>query len=200
MAVKAVFFDVGETLVDETRYWGEHARRLGTTPHVVWAALGATIEAGEHHRQVFARLGVGVPEQDVVFDRLDLYPDALPCLEALRAAGYFLGVAGNQSEALESWARAEELPVDWIGSSASLGVEKPAPAFFERLVEAAGCEPREAAYVGDRVDNDVLGAAAAGLVSVHVRRGPWGWLQSGAEQADVRVTSLAELPEALVGL
>jgi HAD superfamily hydrolase (TIGR01662 family) len=199
VALKAVFFDVGETLVDETRYWGERARRLGTTPHVVWAALGATIEAGEHHRQVFARLGADVPEQEVVYDRLDLYPDALPCLEELRAAGYFVGVAGNQSEALERWTRAERLPVDWVASSASLGVEKPAPAFFERLVEAAGCEPREAAYVGDRVDNDVRGAAAAGLVSVHVRRGPWGWLQPGAEQADVRVDSLAELPEALRG-
>ena len=197
MALKAVFFDVGETLVDETRYWGEHARRLGTTPHVVWAALGATIEAGEHHRRVFARLGVDVPEEEVVYARLDLYPDALPCLEALRAAGYFVGVAGNQSEALERWARAEELPVDWISSSASLGVEKPSPAFFERLVEAAGCEPPEIAYVGDRVDNDVLGAAAAGLVSVHVRRGPWGWLQRGSEQADLRVDSLAELPGAL---
>jgi HAD superfamily hydrolase (TIGR01509 family) len=199
VALRAVFFDVGETLVDETRYWGEHARRLGTTPHVVWAALGAAIEAGEHHRQVFARLGAEVPNEEVVYDRLDLYADALPCLEALRAAGYFLGVAGNQSEALESWTRAERLPVDWVASSASLGAEKPAPAFFERLVEAAGCERHEAAYVGDRVDNDVRGAAAAGLVSVHVRRGPWGWLQRGAEEADVRVTSLAELPEALAG-
>lgn len=200
MALKAVFFDVGETLVDETRYWSEHARRLGTTPHVVWAAVGAVIEAGEHHRRVFARLGGDVPEDGVVYGRLDLYPDALPCLAALRAAGYFLGVAGNQSEALEQWTRAERLPVDWVGSSASLGSEKPAAAFFEALVEAAGCEPQEVAYVGDRVDNDVLGAAAAGLVSVHVRRGPWGWLQSGVEQADVRITSLAELPEALVGL
>jgi HAD superfamily hydrolase (TIGR01662 family) len=199
MAVKAVFFDVGETLVDETRYWAEHARRLGTTPHVVWAALGATIEAGEHHREVFARLGADVPAEEVSYHRFDLYPDALPCLEALRAEGYFLGVAGNQSEALESWARAEELPVDWIGSSASLGVEKPSPAFFRRLVEAARCEPRETAYVGDRVDNDVLPARQAGLLAVHVRRGPWGYLQRGAEQADLRVESLSELPEALRG-
>jgi HAD superfamily hydrolase (TIGR01509 family) len=201
VALRAVFFDVGETLVDETRYWGEHARRLGTTPHVVWAALGAVIEAGgEHHRRVFARLGAEVPEEEVVYGRFDLYPDALPCLEALRAAGYFVGVAGNQSEALERWARAETLPVDWIASSASLGVEKPAPAFFRRLVEAARCEPDEAAYVGDRVDNDVLPARKAGLFAVHVRRGPWGYLQPGAERADLRVASLAELPEALRGV
>ena len=39
------------------------------------------------------------------------------------------------------------------------------------------CRADELAYVGDRVDNDVLPAAAAGLVAVHVRRGPWGRLQ-----------------------
>ena len=65
MAVKAVFFDVGETLVDETRYWAAHAERLGVTPHVVWAALGATISRGEHHRHVFELLG-GEPTEEVV--------------------------------------------------------------------------------------------------------------------------------------
>jgi len=34
-------------------------------------------------------------------------------------------------------------------------------------------------------------------VAVHVRRGPWGYLQRGAEQAHLRVDSLSELPEAL---
>ena len=75
-------------------------------------------------------------------------------------------------------------------------MSKPDPAFFEALVAAAGCEPAEAAYVGDRVDNDVLPAKAAGMVAVHVRRGPWGYLQD-ASAADLRVDSLAGLPEAL---
>ena len=41
------------------------------------------------------------------------------------------------------------------------------------------------------------GVLAAGLVAIHVRRGPWGYLQQGAEQAHIRLDSLAELPEAL---
>ena len=45
-------------------------------------------------------------------------------------------------------------------------VRKPAPAFFERLVAEAGFEPREVAYVGDRIDNDMEPAAAAGLVAI----------------------------------
>jgi HAD superfamily hydrolase (TIGR01549 family) len=196
VAVKAVFFDVGETLVDETRYWAEHARRLGVTPHVVWAALGATIARGEHHRQVFELLGREPPAEEVLYDDYDFYPDALPCLERLRAAGYFVGLAGNQSAQLEEWARGRRLPVDVVGSSASFGLEKPAPEFFERLVAEAGVAAGDVAYVGDRVDNDVAPARAAGLVAVHLHRGPWAYIQDGAEQADLRIESLDELPEA----
>ena len=47
MTVRAVFFDVGETLVDEERYWRENAAAAGLRPHVLWAALGKTIERGE---------------------------------------------------------------------------------------------------------------------------------------------------------
>jgi FMN phosphatase YigB (HAD superfamily) len=83
-----------------------------------------------------------------------------------------------------------------VTSSDDIGVRKPDPAFFERLVELAGVEAGELAYVGDRVDNDVLPALAAGLVAIHLRRGPWGLLQ--ATPAGVTaIRSLAELPAAL---
>ena len=199
MAVKAVFFDVGETLVDETRYWAAHAERLGVTPHVVWAALGAVISRGEHHRRVFELLG-GEPADEVVYSPDDLYPDALPCLERLKGAGYFVGVAGNQSARLEEWVRDQELPADVVASSASWGVEKPSPEFFARVVAATGAAPHEVAYVGDRLDNDVVPAREAGLFAVHIRRGPWGHLQNGPAVADLRIRSLDELPEAFDGV
>jgi FMN phosphatase YigB (HAD superfamily) len=64
------------------------------------------------------------------------------------------------------------------------------------MLSEACCGPRELAYVGDRVDNDIVPALAAGLVAVHVRRGPWGRLQQAPPEASV-VDSLAELPRAL---
>ena len=200
--MKAVFFDVGETLVDEEGYWGRVARLLGVPRHVVLAGLGATIANDEPHTQLYERLGLERPAavDDVVYGRGELYPDAVPCLAHLHADGYVVGIAGNQTEALERWARNEKLPVDVIGSSAGWGVAKPSPGFFARVVEEAGCEPGEVAYVGDRVDNDVLPAVDAGLVAVHVRRGPWGFLQRGAERAHLRIDSLSELPEALRGV
>jgi FMN phosphatase YigB (HAD superfamily) len=199
VTVEAVFFDVGETLVNEERYWARIARLVGVPRHVLWAALGATIVAGEHHRELFGRLGVERPDaaDDVVFGRDELYPDAVPCLAHLHADGFLVGVAGNHTEAIARWIRDERLPVDVVGSSAGWGVEKPSAAFFERVVSEADCEPWRVAYVGDRVDNDVVPAADAGLVAVHVRRGPWGYLQRGSERAALRIDSLAELPKVL---
>lgn len=57
-------------------------------------------------------------------------------------------------------------------------------------------EPAGVAYVGDRVDNDVLPAKAAGMFAVLVRRGPWGYLgarRPEAATADLRLDDLTSL-------
>jgi FMN phosphatase YigB (HAD superfamily) len=202
VALKAVFCDVGETLVDEERWWRELAARIGLRPHVVWAALGVTIERGEEHHALWDHLGIEEPgwPPDLIYSISDLHPDAIPCLRTARALGLLVGIAGNQTEALEAWTREAGFPADVIASSASLGVRKPDPRFFELVVGLAGAPPHEVAYVGDRVDNDVLPAAAAGLVAVHVRRGPWGRLQPTPPEAAFGVDDLASLPQALASL
>jgi len=63
-------------------------------------------------------------------------------------------------------------------------------------VTECGVAADEIAYVGDRVDNDVEPALAAGMVAVHVRRGPWGHLHDPPQEA-LRVSSLDELPMVL---
>jgi HAD superfamily hydrolase (TIGR01549 family) len=196
LALKAVVFDVGETLVNEERYWRGAAAKVGVEPHVLWAALGLTIARGEEHRRVYDYLGVEAPEGLTYYDGDDFYPDALPCLAVLRARGLYLGIAGNQTRELEEWIRGQGLEVDLVASSARWGVHKPSAAFFDRVVSETGFEPGEIAYVGDRVDNDVEPARTAGMLAVHVRRGPWGYLQD-ASDADIRVDSLAELPDRL---
>jgi FMN phosphatase YigB (HAD superfamily) len=195
--IRAVFLDVGETLVDERRYWRAAAERNGIPDHVMWAMLGAAIARGE--KGVWDELGVGalVLPDVPVFERADLYPDALPCLLALRDEGYRVGIAGNQPAEFDRLAHAEGLPADVIGSSGSWGVAKPAAGFFVRLIEEAGCAPHEVAYVGDRVDNDVVPALEMGLVAIHIRRGPWGHVQRGAERARAQIESLVELPAVL---
>jgi FMN phosphatase YigB (HAD superfamily) len=85
---------------------------------------------------------------------------------------------------------------DFVGSSASWGVDKPSPEFFARIVELADAAPEMIAYVGDRTDNDAAPALAAGMVAVHIRRGPWGYLHEPPAGA-LRIRSLDELPAAL---
>ncbi|MBK9714151.1 MAG: HAD family hydrolase [Kouleothrix sp.] len=211
MAVRVVCFDVGETLVDETGMWGAWADWMGVPRFTFFAVLGGVIARGEHHRRVFEILRPGMDVDREQGARraaggaagiapADFYPDALPCLQALRAAGYRVGLAGNQPAGAERQLRAMSLPADFVASSAGLGVEKPAPEFFARVAQLAGAPPHEIAYVGDRIDNDVAPAAAAGMVAVFLRRGPWGYLQAdspAATSAHIRVASLAELPAAL---
>lgn len=60
MAIRAVFFDVGGTLVDETRMFAGWADWLGV-PHLEFlAALGATVALGEPHGRVFEMVAPGV--------------------------------------------------------------------------------------------------------------------------------------------
>jgi FMN phosphatase YigB (HAD superfamily) len=196
--VSAVFFDVGETLVDETRAFELLADAAGVPRLTFFGIVGGTVARGEQHGNVFELLGVEPPAWPG-YEPDDLYPDAVPCLAELRRRGYHVGVAGNQPESCEQFLRDFGLDVDCIGTSEGWGVSKPEPEFFARIVAEAGCEPGEIAYVGDRVDNDVEPALAAGMFAVHIRRGPWGWLQQGRERANACIDSLDELPQVLAG-
>lgn len=130
----------------------------------------------------------------------DLYPDALDCLRALAAEGYRLGVAANQPAATASVIAGLGIPLELVGMSAEWGLHKPDPAFFDRIARDLDLPPAAIAYVGDRVDNDVRPARAAGMTAVFVRRGPWAWIQAGHDdppEADLVIDSLADLPGAL---
>jgi HAD superfamily hydrolase (TIGR01509 family) len=189
--IRAVFFDVGETLFDETGIWERAADAAGVPHFTLMGILGGLAARGEHHRKVWQLLGVD--RAPSMFRPDELYADALPAIAELRSRGLVVGAVGNTPLEVEEMLRRH---VDLVGSSVRWGVEKPASAFFERIVEEAGVAAAEVAYVGDRVDNDVEPALAAGMVAVHLRRGPWGYLHEPPSEA-IRVRSLTELPEAL---
>jgi HAD superfamily hydrolase (TIGR01549 family) len=213
MPIRAVCFDIGETLIDETRHWSEWADFLGVPRLTLFTALGVTMWRGESHRRVFE---IFRPDLDVAtarrqrmaqgwrydFEPGDLYPDAIPCLAALRERGLKVVIAGNQPREAEGALARLGLPADVIATSGEWGVAKPDPGFFSRVCEVAAEPAANIAYVGDRLDNDVLPARAAGMTAVFIRRGPWGWMHAERpeiDQAHVRLDSLADLPAALEG-
>jgi putative hydrolase of the HAD superfamily len=121
------------------------------------------------------------------------YPDVLPALGELRERGLTLVVASNWDCSLADWlepAGITEL-VDGVVTSAEVGAPKPHPRVFERALAIAGVAPSEGLHVGDKVDNDVQGAAAAGVRAVLVQR-------EGEPPAGVEaISSLRELPALL---
>lgn len=182
---------MGETLIDETGMWERAADAAGVPRFTLMGVLGGLAARGERHNRAWDILGVEHPAS--TWEASDFYADALPCLKALRRRGLLVGAAGNVPAGYEQPLREH---VDLLGSSGLWGVEKPALELFERIVEESSFAAEEIAYVGDRVDNDVTPALAAGMTAVHVRRGPWGHLHKPPAAA-IRVSSLAELPEAL---
>lgn len=214
--IRAVVFDVGECLVDETREYGTWADWLGVPRHTFAAMFGAVVAQGRDYRETFQefrpgfdlyaerekRAEAGQPEW---FGEDDLYPDVRPALAQLRADGLWLGIAGNQT--VRAGGILRELftkDVDLIGTSDDWGASKPDPEFFVRVAGAVPYAVEEILYVGDRVDNDIRPAAAAGMHTALVRRGPWATIQWDTDEAkrlpSFRVNSLIELPQAIASL
>lgn len=162
---------------------------------------GATVEGLDDLRdrcatEIERALGLAAERHGAVRDAMlaalvfTPFPDAAPALRALRARGLTLVAASNWDcslpDALARTGLAELL--DGAVSSAVAGEAKPAPAVFRAALAEAGCEPEEALFVGDSVENDVRGAEACGIRAVLVAR-------DGAAPAAVdAVRSLEELP------
>lgn len=123
--------------------------------------------------------------------RFVLLPDALPALDALRAAGLRLAVVSNWDCSLpEELARLGILDrFEVAGVSAIVGARKPGPALFHHVLGELGLPPEAVVHCGDRPDMDCLGARQAGLSAVLVDRA--GRLGDGPCP---RIRSLTELP------
>lgn len=207
--IRAVVFDVGECLVDETTEYGTWADWLGVPRHTFHSMFGAVIAQGRDYRETFQefrpgfdlyeerekRAASGKPEN---FGESDLYPDVRGALAALRADGLWLGIAGNQT--VRAGRILRELftgDVDLIGTSDDWGASKPDPEFFVRVAAVTPFANDEILYVGDRVDNDLRPAVAAGMHTALVHRGPWATIQWRTEEAETlptfRIESLLEL-------
>jgi putative hydrolase of the HAD superfamily len=143
-----------------------------------------TIEEVEYPQLVRRLLGdFGVEIDD---DELDRYLEAEhaawdparvlaahthPLLEALRDRGLELGLVSNAFD--PGWLLHRDLEqmgiesrLDFSVFSSEVGMRKPHPEIFERALTALGVEPERALFVGDRLYEDVRGAAEVGMTTV----------------------------------
>lgn len=127
---------------------------------------------------------LGVPQEDIpnlvgpLQERLQTWaeqasfwvPEEVPqMLQALREAGWCLGVITNRSQPLEPdfLERLGLAPFfDTVLTAAEVGIWKPDPRIFHLALEQLGVPPAQAWFVGDNYFADVQGARRAGLHAV----------------------------------
>ncbi len=212
--IEMVFFDIGGVMYDDTVYarsWRTALRESGGefTDEEFESEYTATraAQAGSFRVRLTERfLGSDVDLATVEaraakywsYPPSALYPDVIPCLEALEGR-FRLGVIANQPSSVRGAMEREGLTrfFEVWGVSDDLGLQKPDPALFARVLATAGVPPARTVMLGDRLDYDVRPAKTAGMRAIWVLRGeaPDEPTADQVAEPDATVRSLAEVPE-----
>ncbi len=156
-----------------------------------------------HHFTEEIFIGMGGPEEIAsecateieegwaVSENFELFEDALPALEELRAARLKIGLVSNGIRDLTEFVTHHRLDVDAIVDSRSHGRVKPHPTIFQAALELLGVAPAEAVMVGDSLEEDVEGARALGMRAILIDR------EDRNPDFEPRLTDLYGLPAAL---
>ena len=186
--------EVAEALLDaEREVWSRtmSSLRSATTAEVLRngsEAVGLDVDEVLHNDAIVRYLEHWAPSTTA-------RADARATLHALRSRGLRTGLLSNTHwprEIHEEWLARDGL-IDLLDSrvyTSDLDHVKPHPVAFRTLLDAVGVEPDQAVFVGDRLHDDVGGAAALGMRTVWVRNDA----VPGADvQPDAVVDELGEL-------
>ncbi|MGI0140835.1 MAG: HAD family hydrolase [Thermoplasmata archaeon] len=217
LQIRAVFFDLGGTLIDERDYlaWTDVARRhfLDLDPDALAHAYLETetevdraptpVDLVEFWRRTLTaasshEVSTATAERFVADVRRGepparLFSDVRRCLDELRADHRELGVISNSSSEASVRRLLDRTGVidffTTVTSSGTEGVRKPDPEIFRRALARAHVEAGESFYVGNLAHTDAEAARAAGLGSVWLHRYGTGFNLDPPE-----ITSLLEVP------
>ena len=122
------------------------------------------------------------------------YPEVHGVLESMRRQGLGIAVVSNFDSRLPSILTELGISplVDTIVYSTGSGAAKPYAGIFRAALKALNVPPENALHVGDSLDADVRGAAAAGLTGVFLNR-----RDSGSPEDVLTVRHLGELERLL---
>ncbi|QHN08663.1 TIGR02253 family HAD-type hydrolase [Methanothermobacter sp. THM-2] len=193
--LKAVFFDIDDTLYD-TSGFARLARK---------AALNVMIDAGlpltqdeaykllreiiaekgsnyDKHFNVLTKTVFGeekpllialgmITYHNVKFALLRPFPNTTSTLIHLKSRGYRLGVISN-GITIKQWEKLIRLGIhhffDEVVTSDEVGFEKPNIRIFEEALRRMGCKPERSIMVGNKFNEDILGATNAGMSAILV--------------------------------
>ena len=198
--IRWLFFDVGSTLVDESRAYERRIREAIAGTDISYerfydAMLGFYRQNKKGDLEALAFFDL--PKPPWHHEEEAPYPQAAYCLSCLRQ-DYRIGVVANQAAGTtQRLARMQLLQyIDLVVASAEEGVAKPDARIFRIALARAGCPSQHAVMIGDRLDNDIKPAKQLGMKTVWVKQGFGGFAtpQCEAESPDHTVQGLEELP------
>jgi putative hydrolase of the HAD superfamily len=196
--IKCVLFDIDDVLYDASLQ--AEMARLNAIRAMIEAGLPSDIENAyrilkkivkeygtdysKHFDKLLERLGlkwdprviaagvVAYRETNVVY--LRPYPDTITTLLRLRDLGYRLGVVSD-GRTVKQWQKLISLGVQhffqYVLVSEEAGLKTIGPGMFKTALEKLSLQPGEVAFVGRRLNPDILNANRAGIVSIRMRRG-----------------------------
>jgi putative hydrolase of the HAD superfamily len=123
-------------------------------------------------------------------NRVELYADARPALEALARRWPIVALTNGNAD-LQAIGLAEFFSA--TVSARSFGVAKPDARIFHEACRLLSVPPNAVLHIGDDWSLDVVGAHGAGLRSAWVRREGEVSVPAGTARADCVVRDLAEL-------
>ena len=213
--MKAVAFDLDETLLDRTGSLKEFCRWQATV------LLGMGPDESETYVARFLELDAfGSVWKDVVYAKLvcefsltrvdsnlllNNYveefcrfcrprPFAQECVKELSNAGYRLALVSNgPSPFQEKCFKSLKIDgyFDAVIVSGAIGISKPDPRIFLAMCGLLDTPPHECVFIGDNPEQDVEGAAALGMYTVFVP----GPISATCSRADVTCDDFGRLPE-----
>jgi putative hydrolase of the HAD superfamily len=220
--IKAVFFDVDDTLYDSTLQSDETRKNaikamieagLPVSEEEALAALNKIVKKfGSNHQNQFDELlkefgyehsprivAAGVVAYHATkIAYLVPYADTVPTLLKLRDMGYKLGVI-TDGLAVKQWEKLIRLGLQHffhvVIVSSDVDGGKPDPLLFEKALEKIGCKASEALMVGDRLDKDVKGAKSVGMLTAQIMKGKYTSMLpvDASEEPDYVVSSLSDV-------
>ena len=193
MTPRAVVFDLWETLVSWPVELSDELRRgwaaeLGTTVERIdafWYGDPDAYRLRETSRLAVAlealRDSVGgngdvaaLADARVALARraLSPAPEVLDTLRELRDRGFLVGLISNCTEDVAIvWPESPFAPlVDYAVFSATAGCMKPDPQIYALVCEGLGVDAADCLFVGDGANDELAGAARAGMTPVLLAR------------------------------
>ena len=220
--IKAVFFDIDDTLYD-TSGFAKLARRAALNVMVDAGLPLSTDEAYKILREIIDEYGSNydkhfnvltkriygeekpllialgmITYHNVKFALLRLFPQTTSTLIYLKKQGYDLGVISN-GITIKQWEKLIRLDLhhffDHVITSKEAGAEKPDKHIFECALEKMGYDAEKCVMIGNKFSEDILGAVNVGMSAILVNSELKESEKEYIKEKDIKINVLSHIGE-----